>query len=293
VWRVSQSFLLLAGSGALIVVFMSNVIVDHDGLGELTPPGVLLRKPAGEWVEAAGHLNGFGGFHGGLTLAVLASAMEPHAPGLELRSITGRFGRPIDSGFRISSSLVRAGRNTSMVTASAETDKGVHVEASAIFGAGSDADWPLVAAAAPEVPAPEDLEVFAIPKEFLPIATSMEVRPVGVSRPYAGGQEPELTAWIRIVEDDDPPDVLRFVFLMDALAPSYTAILSTLAFVPTVELTVRPGVGIAQTSSPWILLRARTLAASPSGWVDEQIDAWGRDGTHLGTAHQLRLVRQG
>ncbi|MFI2346281.1 hypothetical protein ACH492_04295 [Streptomyces sp. NPDC019443] len=135
------------------------------------------------------------------------------------------------------------------MTVSAETDKGVHVEASAIFGAGSDADWPLVAPAGPESPAPEDLEVFAIPKEFLPIVTSVEIRPVCVSRPYAGGKEPELTAWITIVEDDDPPDVLRFVSLMDVLAPSYTAILSTLAFVPTVELTVRPGVALAQTSS--------------------------------------------
>jgi hypothetical protein len=85
--------------------------------------------------------------------------------------------------------------------------------------------------------------------------------------------------------------VARFIFLMDVLAPSCTAVLSTLVLVPTVELTVRPGAGLSGASSPWILLRARTFAATPGGWVNEQIAAWGPDGTHLGTAHQLRLVR--
>nr|WP_275563840.1 acyl-CoA thioesterase domain-containing protein [Streptomyces sudanensis] len=132
-----------------------------------------------------------------------------------------------------------------------------------------------------------------MPPEFVPISVSMEIRPVGTARPYAGGPDPELVAWVRLLEDDAPPDVFRFVFLMDALAPSYAAVLSELVLVPTVELTVRPGAGLAGASSPWVLLRARTLAATPGGWVDEQIDAWGPDGTHLGTAHQLRVVRAG
>ena len=116
---------------------------------------------------------------------------------------------------------------------------------------------------------------------------------MGSARPYAGGPEPELIAWVRLLEDDNAPDVLRFVFLMDALAPSYAAVLSQLVLVPTVELTVRPGAGLAKASSPWILLRARTLAASAGGWINEQIDAWDPDGTYLGAAHQLRVVRAG
>lgn len=117
-----------------------------------------------------------------------------------------------------------------------------------------------------------------------------EIRPVGPNRPFAGGVEPELTAWIRLVDDDRPPDAHRFVLLMDALAPSYAAILTTPTLIPTVELTVRPAAMLAAASSPWLLLHARTHMASATGWVDEQIDAWGPDGTHLGSAHQLRLV---
>lgn len=42
---------------------------------EAVAPGVLLRRQAGALVEPGGHLWGFGGVHGGLTLALLAAAM--------------------------------------------------------------------------------------------------------------------------------------------------------------------------------------------------------------------------
>ncbi|MFC6561097.1 hypothetical protein [Nonomuraea cavernae] len=115
--------------------------------------------------------------------------------------------------------------------------------------------------------------------------------PRGTNRPYAGGAEPELTAWIRLLEDDEPPDVHRLALLMDGLAPSYAAVLSELALLPTVEFAVGPAIGLLRTASPWVLLRARTHRASADGWVDEGIDAWGPDGDHLGSARQLRLVR--
>ena len=58
-------------------------------------------------------------------------------------------------------------------------------------------------------------------------------------RPYAGGPRPVLTAWLRLTDDDQPPDIFRLIMLMDALAPSYAAVLTTLQAIPTVELTVR------------------------------------------------------
>ncbi|QIP84220.1 thioesterase family protein [Streptomyces sp. Tu 2975] len=261
----------------------------HDTNG----PGALLGNPASGGFEAENHLQGFGGFHGGLALALLTSATQSHVPDLELQSVTGRFDRSIESGFTVASSLVRAGRTSAVVTARAESDEGLHIEASAVYGRPGEPSWQPVAPAAPTAPPPDECEVFAIPPEFVPISASMQIRPVGSARPYAGGPDPELIAWVRLLEDDNAPDVLRFVFLMDALAPSYAAVLSQLVLVPTVELTVRPGAGLAKASSPWILLRARTLAASAGGWINEQIDAWDPDGTYLGAAHQLRVVRAG
>jgi hypothetical protein len=167
----------------------------------------------------------------------------------------------------------------------------VQADASAIFGAERSASFSPVTLAAPPAPPASDCELFIVPPDFVPIATYMEIRPVGSNRPYAGGSEPELTAWIRLAEDDEPPDVYRFLLLMDALAPSYAAVLTDLQLIPTVELTVHTGPGLQQATSPWILMQARTRWADASGWMDEQIDAWDPDGIHLGSAHQLRVAR--
>lgn len=254
-------------------------------------PGALLRQPLDGPLEAVAHLGGFGGFHGGLVLGLLTSAMQAAAGDLPLRGATARYHRRLDGGFRIGVDTVRAGRTVRTLAAAATGPKGVHVDATGVFGPPDAGSWPVFTPAAPEAPPPEELDVFRLPPEFVPIAAFTEIRPVGPHRPYAGGAVPELTAWIRLVEDDRPPDVHRFAFLADALAPSYAAVLSTPALVPTVELAVRPGPGLADATSPWVLLRARTRSADAGGWTDEQIDMWGPDGTHLGSAHQLRVVR--
>ena len=89
--------------------------------------------------------------------------------------------------------------------------------------------------------------------------------------------------------DDAPVDTARLVVLMDSLAPSYAALLTTPVVIPTLELSVWPAAGLATASSPWVLLQARTRSAS-DGWVDEQLDAWAPGGRYLGSGHQLRLV---
>ena len=78
------------------------------------------------------------------------------------------------------------------------------------------------------------------------------------------------------------------ITLIDALAPSYAAVMTAPGPVPTTEITVRPGIGLRSASSPWVLVRAVTRSASADGWIDEQLDVWGIDGTHLASALPLR-----
>ncbi|MFI6451421.1 thioesterase family protein [Streptosporangium amethystogenes] len=252
--------------------------------------GALLRKPVDDLVDPGKRLWGFGGVHGGLTLALLTAAMGERAPGALLQSSTARYHRPLYREFRVEVSPVRSGRTLSSLAGRATTGQGVHVDASATFGSPGRASWPVVSPAAPAAPRPADCEVFTIPPEFVAISTAMEIRAVGPNRPYSGGADAELTAWIRLVEDSEPPDAHRLILLMDGLAPSYSAVLPELLPIPTVEFTVRPGAGLARAESPWVLLHARTHQAGADGWLDERIDAWGPDGDHLGSARQLRLV---
>ena len=264
-----------------------------DGVTTAGPvsPGALLRQVPPATISPDHELWGFGGLHGGLALALLASAMRRDAPGgSRLRSATARFHRPLSGPFRIETEVLRSGKVTTLA-ARADTDGVPHADASAIFGVDRPDCCPPLAPAAPPAPSPADCEEFRIPPEFVPIASFLEIRPVGPNRPYAGGAEPELTAWMRLAEDDEPPDAYRLITLMDALAPSYAAVLTELQLIPTVELTVRLGQGVPQAASPWILLNARTTWAGADGWLEEHIDAWNPGGGYLGSAHQLRVVR--
>lgn len=253
--------------------------------------GEFLRQPPDGPIVVADHLRGFAGLHGGLCLARMASAMQRHAADAPMVGITAQFHGAVRSAFRIDADVVRDGRTVTTVAARALSGSTTRVSAGAVFGSHRARTLPPLAPPAPAAPAPTECEVFAIPPAFVPISEQVEIRPVGRNRPFSGGAAPELTAWIRLVEDDTPPDLPRLLFLLDALAPSYAAVLSRPRPIPTIELSVRPGDGLPHATSPWVLLAARTSTASADGWIDERVDAWTPDGRHLGTAHQLRLVQ--
>ena len=253
--------------------------------------GTLLSRPVGGVLPADPALFGFGGLHGGLALAMLTSAMQEQAPERRLRTVTAQFHKPITVDATVETSTLRAGRTMTTVEGRASTTADVHDTASGIFSPSGPAACPTLTQKPPSAPAPLDCETFTVPPEFVPIAGQTEIRPVGAARPYAGGAEAELTAWVRLVEDDSRPDALRLVFLMDALAPSYAAIMSTLQLVPTVELSVSIDDAAADAVSPWVLLRARTRIAGGSGWSTEELDAWGPDGAHLASGRQTRFTR--
>jgi hypothetical protein len=261
--------------------------------GAPAAPGAVLSSYGGGALDPGPHLRGFGGLHGGLVLSLMVSAMAQRIPDPSLRSVTGRYYRPVSGEFGIETEVVRNGRSSATVSAWASGERGVHVEATGVFGPAGTSRWPAIAPRPPAAPPPQDCDEFAIPPEFVPIAAHMQIRPVGPNRPYAGGDDPELTAWIRLTEDDLPPGLLRFILLMDGLAPAYAAVLSDLVLIPTVEFTVRPAAALAKAASPWVLLRARTVAAGSDGWNEEQVQAWDLDGGYLGSAQQLRMTRAG
>lgn len=257
--------------------------------------GALLAAPPSPVLRTRPDLHGFGGLHGGFALARLTAAMQARTSTAltgvaEVRSVTARFHRTLREDATVDTAVVHTGRSTTTVAARAATDAGPAVDAVALFGSARRNPWPAVEPLAPDAPPPDDLDVFAVPTELVPIAAHLEVRPVSASLPYAGGTDPELVAWLRLLGDDAPPDLRRLLVLADALAPSYAAVMSAPDPVPTVELTVRPSPGLADARSPWVLVRATTRAARGDGWVDEVIDVWGADGTHLAGAHQLRVV---
>lgn len=268
-----------------------------------SPLAAFLAAGPGAVREAPESLWGFGGLHGGLALAAMldaaaSTAQSPHP----LRSVTGRFHRPVRGPFTVEVSAESATRSTSgfgarivpaaapAAPAAGSTAAPALASATALFGAAGGSATPVLSPPAPAVPGWREGELFRPPPTLVPVGALTEIRALGPHRPFAGGAEPELTAWLRVAGDDAPPTELHLLFLVDALAPSYAALLTAPTAIPTVELSVA-FTGTAAVS-PWVLLEARTTVATRGGWISETIQVWGEDGTHLAEAKQLRLVRQ-
>lgn len=233
---------------------------------------------------------GFGGVHGGLTLALLSAAMRRKAPGLALQQVSAQFRRPLREPFAVETSDDGASRSVAWLSARAVVAGRAAVVANAVYVAAAGPGALRVAPPMPAAPPPIACPSFSVPSSLVPFATRTELRPVGPARPFRGGTQPQLLAWLRLTDDELPPDEERLIVLMDSLAPSYAAVLSTPVPIPTVAFSVTPGMGLAGAASPWILLRARTELAERAGWFVEQLDAWAPDGAHLGRGEQLRVV---
>ena len=258
-------------------------------------------------LSAPADLYGFGGLHGGLVAAALtrfaARAADVAVPATAdddgedataattpLRGLHAQFLAPITGPVDVVAEPLVIGRGLTSVMASARGSTGDTAAAvTATFGADRPAGPELLPVDPPaDVGLPEAWDRFAIPVEFVPISQHVEIRPVGDARPYEGGADAHLTAWIRWVDLDRPPGPLDLVVLLDLLAPSYAAVLHDPRPVPTVGYTAQ--LTGAPASGPWVLLDAVTRTAG-AGWVNETIDAWDRDGTLLASAQQLRVLR--
>jgi hypothetical protein len=132
--------------------------------------------------------------------------------------------------------------------------------------------------------------VVEIPPEFIPISQRMEIRAATPELPYSGAAKPVLCGWIRLT-DEVPATEERITILIDSLAPSYTALLTELRAVPTVEMSIQLSADAPATAFDWVLVLATTTSADAHGFVRETINMWTEGGSHLASCTQLRIVR--
>ena len=236
--------------------------------------------------------NGFNGLHGGLAVAMLVRQMQTMVPNdRALVAVTARFVRPLVWPIVVDADVIRNGTTVTIACATASSEAGTSVEANATFGIRAERD---IRVFAPDMPTGivecAAAERFVIPPEFVPISERMEIRAAVDVLPYTGSADPVLCGWVRLT-DDVPSNEERITILIDSLAPSYTAVLTELKAVPTVEMTVTLSAGAAESTFDWVLVLARTTSADACGFVRESIDMWTEGGEHLASCTQLRIVR--
>jgi acyl-CoA thioesterase len=249
---------------------------------------------ASERIETADQksFNGFNGLHGGLAVAALVRQMQKWVPrDRNLVSVTARFIRPLVWPIVVDADVVRNGMTLTIASATASSEAGTSVEATAVFGVAVARDSPVFAPALPtRIVSRPEAAVVDIPAEFIPISQRMEIRAATKELPYSGSTDPVLCGWIRL-RDEVPVNTERITILIDSLAPSYTAVLTELRAVPTVEMTIQLSAGAADATFDWVLVRATTTSADECGYVRESIDMWTEGGLHLASCSQLRIVR--
>lgn len=235
--------------------------------------------------------NGFGGLQGGLVAAVALREMRAASPdGVVPVELTAHLVRPVTERPDVRAEVAHAGR-TSLVTATVSSAGLTSAVATAVLAAPREADVPTLQVPLPDVDHPlEHARPFVVPPEFVPISTRIEVRPATAPLPFSASSEPNLRAWIRLLEPVvDPWE--RLLVLADALAPSFSAVMTDLRAIPTVRTTVRFTPEVATKDFSWVLVDATTTEASDDGWLTEVITIWHPDGTTLATSSQLRTVR--
>jgi acyl-CoA thioesterase len=236
--------------------------------------------------------NGFNGLHGGLAVAMLVRDMRRLVPpDKELISVTARFIRPLVWPIVVDAEVVKSGTTLTTARATASSHSGSSVEANATFGTGAVHDGPFFA---PEMPSGiaslSESIPFIPPAEFIPISRRMEIRAATGELPYSGSASPVLCGWVRLT-DEVASNEERITILIDCLAPSYTAVLSELKAVPTIEMSVQLSATAAGSAFDWVLVLAKTTSADSRGFIREAIDMWTEGGRHLASCAQLRIVR--
>lgn len=237
-------------------------------------------------------LNGFNGVHGGLAVAMLVRQMRMLvSPDRPLVVVTAHFIRPLVWPMVVDAGVMRDAANVTTACASASSEGGTCLEATAVFGAQKVRDTPRLA---PPMPTGLTNRVDATPlvmrTELVPIFERLEIRPATTGSAYGGGADPLLCCWVRL-RDDVAANEERITILLDSLAPSYTAVLTKPTAVPTVQMSVQLAAGAAEAAFDWVLVRAATTSADEHGFVREAIDMWTEGGLYLATCTQQRIVR--
>jgi acyl-CoA thioesterase len=227
------------------------------------------------------------GVHGGLVVGALVDAAA-RATGRIPAVVTAHLHAAVDPGpVSLTTTAVSTGRAVTSATAVLEQGR-PRATASVVLVAPDEQarHWPAGHRDLATLPGPEDVDRLTGMEEVVPVARYFDIRPVGEARPLAGGEVPELTAWVRLLPGAAYRAAMAPV-LLDALAPSLYAVAATPVAIPTVEFTVHltPVVPVDE----WLLVDQRTTWSTGSFCVDEA-DLVDRSGRLVAQSRQLRRI---
>lgn len=234
------------------------------------------------------------GPHGGYISAILLRALSERLddPARHIRSFTTHFtAAPTEAPLAITTSIDRAGRSMSFLSARMEQDGVVVATALAAFSepwTGFDFDD----APMPDVPRPEDS--FEIPKsgENIPaFLGNFDMRACFGSLPFSGHHEAVVGGWYRL----HPPQVadpMVMATLLDAWAPAVFPKATEMLVCPTIDLTMhfRTPLPLDGAGPDDYYLGRFSSKLGRDGFFEEDGELWAADGCLIAQSRQLALA---
>jgi len=228
------------------------------------------------------------GVHGGVVVGALVDAAAASS-GLIPATVTAHLHAAVAPGAAtVTTTPLASGRSLRSASALLEQDGVRRASASVVLTVPSEGPvrhWPGGRRDLSDLPRPDDVGRLAGMEAVVPIAVHFDIRPIQ-GRPLAGGEEPLLTAWVRLLPAAGYREAVAAV-LLDALAPSLYAVGTTPVPIPTVEFTIH--FAPAQPLGEWFLVRQRTTWSTPAFCVDEA-ELCTPDGCVVASSRQLRRV---
>ncbi|MER7670565.1 thioesterase family protein [Kitasatospora sp. NPDC096128] len=229
--------------------------------------------------------------HGGLLAAIMMRHARRQTGTMTQRSLHASFLAPVTTAPLRLSTEIQQRNMSSVVTRSTLFHDGVpSVTATSLFADSHPGEDVLYRSPqAPVVPGVDDCPELDMSPELIPVAQHLSIRMATDVRPLSGGDEPRLTAWIRLKNLDLGPAEAAVV-LLDSMPPAIYGVLEKPIPVPSAEISVRFTDQIADGGlDGWALIQVRTEQAG-SSWTLESGSLWTPDGTLMAVSLQTRRI---
>lgn len=232
------------------------------------------------------------GPNGGFLAAMLVKAMDATVDDQTRvpRSLTVHYTRPPAEGpVRITTTIERAGRTLTTMTARMEQDGRLIALALAGYSTARVAAIEFSDVPAPAVPMPEELDRVEARRDLPPFTRQWDMRPAIGVPPFSAHEGSTLTGgWIKPL-DEHPVDAALVAQISDAWLPAVFLRLTGPDAVPTIDLTIHFR-GELPLPADYVLVTFETRL-SGAGFVEEDGLIWSRDGRLIAHSRQLALLQ--
>lgn len=230
------------------------------------------------------------GMHGGYVMAISGRAAAGLSGGdLPVRAMSTRLLRALEPRrVQVQAILEHSSRSTVTVSVRLLQDGQTAAMSVCTFAAPGGVIT-HEATPAPVVPVPDERHIYRDAELLFPFARKLEIRPATPALPLAGGEDAELTAWLRLREAD--LSLESMLILADAMPPAIYATLTIPIPVPSIDIAVHFAEPIPKDEpfSGWLLAQQRNVRTAGGISIDE-CDLWDQDGRLIAQTRQLRRV---